>query len=788
MRLSKIALLLLQGALQGGKYSDIISEFGSSTEYLKNHVDDKSSILLPLIMEDKITQLNLMVILYFLINKHKSHKHSEEESLSHSIIPKYYTPKIPFEQTQENEEINSTLQKSITLYKYQEASNQEAVDKFKPIYQNLPVRDCNTFVGREAETKSLLELLSFESLTPRISIKGLGGVGKTTFVLDIAYRYLQASNNSHSTFEAIVFTSAKPQHFTSKGILPRLWREQTLQDILRAIARTIKCPDTATTTFREAFDQVYNRLAKMPTLLIIDNLDALEEEQKVISFLYELPPTVKVVITSRKTTPFTRICLNPLTQIEGLALIQNQAVEKNVELTLGESRQLYQTTGGIPAAIIYAISQLAFGYRFVDVSPRIMRHQGDFSRFFFDNSMQNLKGHSSHFILMALALFPKPALFESVCNVAGVNDNNIAVDALVKLQQLSLISCKQERYTMLSLTREYALSELVANPQFESAARNRWVNWYLNFAQKYGCKDEKEWNDYYELEAEWDNLSEVMEWCITKDKYTDACNMWQYLNCYTYSQGYRRNRLSYWDTPLHWLEWLIEAAQKREDLSTVAEMMSDYAWKLILIGQPQHLKIADSLLARAWILHQNLAANKQANLAIRIAVWYIQLQNFEFAKYWINQAQTTLDDSLIEESVSIRLQLQILYYKGEIYYKTGNYERSQLLFQDIVQQSRNIDWQRMIFLAKDFLADISIKQGKLQEAQQFLMEGMQTAQENKDNCSRAYVMRSLARLELHQGNFSLALAWANQAKAGFDSLGMVSEADETQALFEFGKS
>jgi LuxR family glucitol operon transcriptional activator len=391
----------------------------------------------------------------------------------------------------------------------------------------------------------------------------------------------------------------------------------------------------------------------------------------------------------------------------------------------------------------------------------------------------NLK---SILILMALALFPKPALFESICNVAGLKDDNTTVEAFAKLQQLSLISCKQARYTMLPLTREYALCELFANPEFESDARERWIDYYIDISQKYGGKYEKEWNDYQELEAEWDNLCEVIEWCIAEDRYSDACSLWQYINCYTYSQGYRQNRLSYWDAPLHWLQWLIEAAQKRQDNRNTAVMMSDYAWKLILIGHPQHLKEADKLLSRAWKLRQHLTAKEQANLAIRIVVWYIQLKQFGFAKFWIDQVQTILDDSYIEESVSIRISLQILYYKGEIYYKNGDYERSQLLFQEVVQESRKIGWQRMIFLGKDFLADISIKQGKLKQAQQFLIEGIQIAQDNRDNCSKAYMMRSLARLEMHQGNFNLAVAWASKAKAGFDGLGMVSEAEESQDL------
>ncbi len=796
MRLSKIALTLLQGALRKRKHSEIVSESGEASEYVKNDVADKLSNLVSRIITEKITQSNLMVILHHFINKHDRHGQGEEKNQFDVKIARYDVKEISFEQTEQNQDINSTLQTGIIRYKYQEViinkiiknKNIRLVDKFKSIYHNLPSRDRNTLIGRETEITRLQELLSFESITPRISVEGLGGVGKTTLVLDVAYGYLQESKNSHPSFEAIVFTSAKPQHFTSKGILPRLWRERTLQDILRTIARTIKCPDATITNYKEAYEQVDRRLANIPTLLIIDNLDTLEDRQEVLSFLYELPPTVKVIITSRETTSFTKICLNTLTQTEGLALIKNQGIEKNIELTLDESIELYQTTGGIPAAIIYAVSQLATGYRFVDVSPKIMRHQGDFLRFYFENSMQSLKGHSSHLILMALGLFPKPALFESVCYVAGVNDNNIAIDAFAQLQQLSLISCKQGRYTMLSLTREYALSELATNPKFESAARNRWLNWYLDFAQKYGGKDEKEWNNYHQLEAEWDNICEVMEWCIAQDKYTDALLLWRYINCYTYSQGYRQNRLSYWDTPLNWLQWLIEAARKRVDLSTTAEMMSDYAWKLILIGQSQHLNLADSLLARAWKLNQHLTPNKQANLAIRIVVWYIQFKQFGFAKYWLKQAQNILNNSLIEESLSIRLYLQILYYKGEIYYKTGDYHRSQLLFQEIVQESRNIGWQRMIFLAKDFLADISIKQGKLQQAQQFLMEGMQTAQDNQDNCSRAYIMRSLARLEFDRGNLNSALAWARSAKEGFDGLGMISEAEETEALLQFGKS
>ncbi|WP_244141962.1 hypothetical protein [aff. Roholtiella sp. LEGE 12411] len=49
---------------------------------------------------------------------------------------------------------------------------------------------------------------------------------------------------------------------------------------------------------------------------------------------------------------------------------------------------------------------------------------------------------------------------------------------------------------MLSLTREYALAELAAYPDFEKEARRRWVKWYLDFAYSYAGEDWEKWIHY----------------------------------------------------------------------------------------------------------------------------------------------------------------------------------------------------------------------------------------------------------------------------------------------------
>ena len=762
--LSNIEVLVLRGSWKGNKYTQIAAESGYTDEYLKNDIGPKLWKRLSLALDKKVTKNNLKAI----IEQH-IYQVEKGKSIANKLINNQY----------------------IAPNKIAEAS--------QPIYHNLPSRNYTRLIGREAEAKRILELLSFEWAIPCISIEGIGGSGKTTLALDIAYSCLKASNDIYlakpletnlPSFELIVFTSAKSHFFTSRGVLPRLKREKTLVDIFTSIVRTISFYDSQTASFEETYEQIYKCLANMRTLLIIDNLDTLQEQEQVLSFLYELPPTVKALVTSREKTPFNTVALSSLTKTEALILIQQQADEKQIDLNLKQCVQLYQTTGGIPAAIIYAMSQLAAGYTFDSVTSELMPTQGDFCRFYFESSMQQLKGKPAHKFLMALSLFTKPASAQALKAMANVDNSLDAADSLAKLQQLSLINYRQGGYEMLHLTREYALSEMSNNPEFEMSARNSWLNWYLNFAQQHGRKDWREWQDYQHLEDEWDNLTDVLEWCISNNCYHDACKLWRDIKCYTYSFAYRQNRLSYWDATLLWLEWLSEAAVSRKDFATAAEMIGDRAWKLTLMGQEQHLAVADDLFVQAWGLHQSLTLEMQVDLAIHIGVWHIQKQQFSQANHWLHQAENLLNnsDSLdnipIDSYIKTRLSLHIIYYQGEIYYKTENYQESQILFKQIFRKAQSIGWRRASLLAKDFLANIAIKQGKLKQAQNYLAEVLQVAEDNQDKCSRAYTKRSLARLERKLGNLNVAKRWVYEAVIDFETLGMKPEAREAQALLQ----
>jgi LuxR family glucitol operon transcriptional activator len=413
----------------------------------------------------------------------------------------------------------------------------------EPIYQNLPTRDHTTFIGHEKQLKHLLKLLSWDSRIHRISVEGIGGAGKTTLIVEAAYAFLESAESPN--FDAMIFTSAKPHRLTGTGILPRLKKENTLSEIFRVIARTLQRHDLLMADSDRQLEEILDCLSYQRTLLMIDNLETAADLNDVRSFLFEAPPSVKVLITSRQQALLdVSIHLESLNKKDSLHLIHHHAQEKDIPITPQQAEVIYTTTGGIPAAIVYTIGQLSAGYHFTEAIAHLNHSDGEIARYCFQGSVLPLREKPPHFLLMALAIFPSPALPEAVSQVANVPN----WDEFVSLQQLSLVKLHQGRYVMLPLTKGYVLAELDLYPEFQKAARDRWVKWYLNYCQKYGKTDPQEWSKFTELDHEWENISEAIEWTIMENRYEDFGQFWQYLKGYTHFAGS-------WSERLRWMDW-----------------------------------------------------------------------------------------------------------------------------------------------------------------------------------------------------------------------------------------
>lgn len=653
------------------------------------------------------------------------------------------------------------------------------------IVQNLPAREYTTFVGRTREIARLTELLSYQHSAHLISVDGIGGVGKTTLVVEVAYRCLEVSLNTRANtdtssfpaFEAIIFTSAKQNHLTSIGFLPRLIYQRTLRDICREIARNFEFAEINNLPLQEQIGVIRHKLSQTRTLLIVDNLETIEDKQDVLSFLYDLPPTVKVVITTREQTLFVPIRLNSLPKEHGLRLIQHEAKEKNIDLTTIESQQLYEAVSGVPAAMIYAIGQMSAGYLFEDVLQLIKRPEGDIARFCFTASINPLRNSPPHYLLMALTLFVKPVSRETLASVAFEKPDPIIVSqGLVKLQQLSLIYQQQGRYCLAALTREYAWAELLTNPEFAQELRQRWVNWYLKFSESFADQDLKEWHLSYEyLEIEWENLQAVLEWCISAGRYSDVKTLWSRVKGYAHIRGY-------WDERLEWSAWLTEAAKLAGESVIALEAMCDRAWTLVRMRQKQQLQEAQVLLQEAWDLRQHQTLSFQLELAANMVILHVHLSQLQQAREWLTIKEQLLQQSNLSESENQEQQVQNLYYQGQIFYREQDYQQAKTIFEQALTQAQEIGWQKATAAINNWLADIALLNGDLAEARRLLEFSLPMAQRHKDKRVIAFHKATFAKLEKTCGNGFQAHRLAKEAAESFESLKMVAEAKEMYAL------
>lgn len=647
---------------------------------------------------------------------------------------------------------------------------------------NLPRPEHTQFFGREAELTRLMRLLSPEYGAHLISIDGIGGVGKTALIIEMAYRCLCSSNKfSHTAsapkFDAIVFASAKSLRLSSNGILTVHQSQRTLSDIFRVIAHVLNL-DIVKTSVEEQFQLVWTALGHQQTLLIVDNLETLENPQDVLSFLFETPQSVKVVVTTRERVAFSPIHLDSLLERDAIQLIRYEAEQKGVDLNDRQVLELYRSSSGIPAAIVYAIGRIAVGHYIDIVIDQLASASGEVASYCFRQSVESIRSSAAYSLLMARSMFPKSPTKEALAYVAGLQGDLItAHNGLTQLQKLSLVSQGDNRYRILPLTCEYAIAELQNHPKFEQEARKRWVDWYLTYTKNNGGKDLAEWHIRFDhLDEEWDNLLAVFDWCTAQELYEEMKAFWLEGRVNTFANLY-----GYWDDRLTCLGWIVMKAKKYEEWPVVVKAMSSLGWTLTVKGEREKAKL---VLDEAWELRDRVPPDFLHRLANHQAVWYIYQRDYKTASHWLKVQEILITQTMLVGPALECEQILNLYHQGVIYYEQTVLHLATTAFQQAIRMADAIKWLRLVANSQNLLACVYLKQGKTSEAESLIKASLAIAERNKDQRCAALCKKSYALLELGRGSKSNARTWAAQALSSFIHLGMKLEVAETRQLVE----
>lgn len=653
------------------------------------------------------------------------------------------------------------------------------------LLENLPARHHTRFVGSQQYVTKLLELLTIDHPTSLISIEGVGGIGKTALALEVAHQCWAAAKNPTAfpnapAFDAIIFASAKSQSLVGINRSQRLKIDSNLGDILRVICRTLNLLDIAPPNIDGQIELIQSRLAQSRTLLIIDNIETLQDQDQVLSFLCELPAMVKVVLTSRVRLGIgTTISLNCLSLDDGLALIQHYAEEKDVKISSAQAKFIYQQSSGLPLAIAYGVGQLAVYGSTPDITLTDLEEPcNDFMQYCFAEIVQQLAGQPTYTLLMVLALFPRLTSLKALEYVALINvDPKFVQAGLATLHRFSLIESRQG-YFLHPLTRTYINAELNKHPKFEQNVRNRWVDWYLNFLEPCLRTNWRDWQEFTALEQEWDNLKTVIEWCRVQERYDDFKRFWQQLKSYTQLQGY-------WYECISWTEWLMEASANRNDTETLIDTLYHNSRTHYLFNHPRHTETAEQLGYQALKIAQTQNNwSSQVNLTIHLAALCSQQQQFDQALNWLNQGESLLQQFAREDQSEVYQWIDINYYKAEIYLKNKHYQQAKQFYSNALKKAEIVGWKRAIAYTKGWLAAVAIAQGKWGEAEQLLNFVFAQARQHHDKRCLSICQSYWALLEKKRGNLTAAQQWARSAKAGFEQLNMDSKVIEMESFLK----
>jgi tetratricopeptide (TPR) repeat protein len=627
------------------------------------------------------------------------------------------------------------------------------------VLHNLPNPDYSQFIGREKELTQLLNVLRPYPYSQHsvITIDGIGGIGKSALALEAAYRYLRNFEQipAEERFNAVIWISAKREFLSDDGIKSRPSSVQNLQSIFSTIAIALNWEAITRARPDEQLEVVRKALINQRTLLIIDNLETLEDED-IYSFLRELPAPTKAILTTRYRIDVAyRIQMNEMKFKDAEVLINQVCNNKKVSLNVNQKRQLYEKTGGVPLAIVLSISKIGFGFDPVSVIARLGDPNDDISRFCFKESMEAISNEPAAKLIMALTLFAKDANKEVVGNVAGYcNDSWIRDLGFGKLDQLSLIQRKGDRISMLPLTKQYMESELRQNQEFKRLVVGKWTEWIVEYTKRFGHTS-WDWRGYKFLDLEIENILSFIDKGL-EEEWPETLIVLKYVTFYMKISG-RWN-----ESNLRAIRG-IQLAEKFSDDEALAFLsVNSLGWTY---GQLDELDKAEG-----YVL-QGLSAYNRINDSKGLAITYRNLGQIKRKKKDFKNAEAYLTRALeianVEQDIS--MQGNIIGEMAKLARDKGDKNIAWELFTKANDLLANREQDRPVYASLlSHMAYMKFQDEDLNSAKSISLEGI-TIFNQIGGITDSHLL--LAQIYFKENNYSEALQMAEIASWRYERTG-----------------
>lgn len=401
-------------------------------------------------------------------------------------------------------------------------------------YDMLPGR------GKEGKARELLAYLERRNRLPEL-IELLQRARPDIRTADI-FTTIQTSPIRAEQFEAIIWVTAKSNVLTAEGISSRRQVIRTLDDIYIAISVALQREDITRTRAEEQGEVVRQALTRQRSLLIVDNLETIDDEN-VLAFLRELPSPTKAIVTTRHRIDVAYpVRLVGIPWEDAQNFITHECSRKGITVSMLEQERLYERTGGIPLALSWSIGQISFGYDVAAILKRLGEPTSDITRFCFEATISKINNTPAYQLLLALALFATDATRDALGSVTELPELD-RDEGLVALEKLSIVNKESNRFRLLPLTRSYCLALLTQDSHLESLYRERWLIYFTELMERERPQRDR---GIGVVRPDILNIRTVLDWCWQENRMGDFKEILELFNTYLFRTGNLTALLKYY--------------------------------------------------------------------------------------------------------------------------------------------------------------------------------------------------------------------------------------------------